>query len=99
MRKKIITLLSFTILCTLTVAAQNEAAKIDSLQQRIAKLEKRSVTWDKIKQHFNIHIINPLFRNLDLFFASASDIGKSPSPLFRQASQARIPEDPTFRDE
>lgn len=54
MRKKIITLLSFTILCTLTVAAQNEAAKIDSLQQRIAKLEKRSVTWDKIKQHFKI---------------------------------------------
>ncbi len=42
-----------------SVAAQSDNSadvrmQIDSLQQRLAKLEKRATTWDKIKQHFKI---------------------------------------------
>lgn len=41
------------------VSAQNEDAaqllkQVDSLEQRLAKVEKRAKTWDKIKQHFKI---------------------------------------------
>ena len=54
MRKRIFTLLSIALLATISASAQNEAATIDSLQHRIVKLEKRSATWDKIKQHFKI---------------------------------------------
>lgn len=36
-------------------AQQTEASsQIDSLQSRVAKLEKRAATWEKIKKHFNI---------------------------------------------
>jgi hypothetical protein len=54
MKKRIFTLLTIALLATISASAQNEAATIDSLQHRIAKLEKRSATWDKIKQHFKI---------------------------------------------
>lgn len=42
-----------------SVAAQSDNSadirmQIDSLQQRLAKLEKRATTWDKIKQHFKL---------------------------------------------
>ena len=54
MKKRIFTLLTIALLATISASAQNEAVTIDSLQHRIAKLEKRSATWDKIKQHFKI---------------------------------------------
>lgn len=54
MKKRIFTLLSLAILATTSVSAQSETTKVDSLQQRVAKLEKRAATWDKIKQHFKI---------------------------------------------
>ena len=54
MKKKIFATLLVAIFVSHSVSAQNEKAQIDSLQQRIAKLEKRAVTWDKVKQHFKI---------------------------------------------
>ena len=54
MKRILFTLLFMAFCATLTASAQNEAAQIDSLQKRVAKLEKRAVTWDKIKQHFKI---------------------------------------------
>jgi len=54
MKKRIFTLLSLAILATTSVSAQSEISKVDSLQQRIAKLEKRAATWEKVKQHFKI---------------------------------------------
>lgn len=33
---------------------QDEMSQVDSLQRRVAKLEKRAATWEKIKKHFNI---------------------------------------------
>ena len=54
MRKRLFTLLFAVVCVSLSVSAQDEKAQIDSLQQRIAKLEKRAATWDKVKQHFKI---------------------------------------------
>ena len=54
MRKRLFTLLFAVVCVSLSVSAQDEKAQIDSLQQRIAKLEKRAATWDKMKQHFKI---------------------------------------------
>ena len=54
MKKKIFATLLVAIFVSHSASAQNEKAQIDSLQQRIAKLEKRAVTWDKVKQYFKI---------------------------------------------
>ena len=66
MKKRIFTTLLVAVFVSLSVSAQNETAQIDSLQQRIAKLEKRAVTWDKVKQHFKIsgYIQAAYFREL-----------------------------------
>lgn len=54
MKRRVFTIFLSAILCVFTASAEGNDAKIDSLQQRITKLEKRAVTWDKIKQHFKI---------------------------------------------
>ena len=61
--KKFYILILLALLCSpLCVSAQEAAAQekeqldaqVDSLQQRLAKIEKRAKIWDKLKQHFKI---------------------------------------------
>ena len=54
MKKRFFTLFFAVVCVSFSVSAQDEKAQIDSLQQRVAKLEKRAATWDKVKQHFKI---------------------------------------------
>lgn len=54
MKRIILVIISFLALSFHAVTAQNGNNQIDSLNQRIAKLEKRTATWDKVKQHFKI---------------------------------------------
>lgn len=52
MRKSILTL--FASVMILTATAQEPTNPIDSIVKRVESLEKRSSTWDKIKQHVDI---------------------------------------------
>ena len=59
MKKFYYCLLALMLVSPQIYAADNDQtaamnAKIDSLELRLAKMEKRAVIWDKIKQHFKI---------------------------------------------
>ncbi len=61
MKKFYALLIACVFVCGQSLAANNETksnealqAKVDSLELRLAKMEKRAATWQKIKQHFKI---------------------------------------------
>lgn len=54
MKKGVLIAILFALFAISSASAQSEQSQIDSLQQRITKLEKRAVTWDKVKQYFKI---------------------------------------------
>lgn len=54
MKKFLSTLVAVALFSVVAASAKEANAEVDSLQQRITKLEKRAATWDKVKQHFKI---------------------------------------------